>query len=57
LPVSYASGNTAVRPSRQHGDDGGRGTTLITAAQAGNSNYRAAAAVSQMLTVNKAAAA
>jgi hypothetical protein len=52
LPVSYTSGNTAVATIV-----GGNihivaaGTSLITASQAGNTNYNAATPVSQTLTV------
>ncbi|WP_187262022.1 cellulase family glycosylhydrolase [Pontibacter beigongshangensis] len=52
LPVTYASSHPEVATV----EDGmvkivGAGTTTITASQAGNANYEAAAAVSQVLTV------
>ena len=57
LPVSYISGNPAVATvSGSTVTIVGAGTTLITASQAGNSNYSAAAPVSQMLTVAPAPA-
>ena len=57
LPVSYSSGNTAVATtSGSSVTIVGAGTAVITATQAGNSNYAAATPVSQTLTVSKAAA-
>lgn len=56
LPVAYTSSNPLVATV----DAGGTihilaaGTSVITAAQTGNSNYSAAAPVQQNLTVNKA---
>lgn len=57
VPITYASSNPAVATV----DAAGKvhilsaGTTTITSTQAGNGNYSAAASVSQVLTVNKAA--
>ncbi len=58
LSVAYASSNRAV--ATVSGDTltvVGKGTTTITAKQAGNGNYRAAADVPQVLTVEPAAVA
>jgi ligand-binding sensor domain-containing protein len=56
LPVTYASSNTAVATvSGNTITIVGGGTATITASQAGNGNYNAAADVPQTLTVNKAA--
>ena len=58
LPVSYSSGNTSV--AQVNGSTltiVGAGNTVITASQASNSNYLAAADVPQTVIVNKAAAA
>ena len=53
LPVSYTSGNTNVATiSGSTVTIVGVGTTVITASQAGNSNFLAAADVSQSLIVN-----
>jgi gliding motility-associated-like protein len=56
IPVTYSSGNTAVA-TIVNGNIHitGAGTATITAAQAGNVNYNAAADVIQTLTVNKSA--
>ncbi|MDB4921260.1 MBG domain-containing protein [Mucilaginibacter sp.] len=56
LAVTYTSNNTAVATivsGKIHII--AAGTAIITATQAGNANYNAAAAVMQTLTVNKAA--
>ncbi len=56
LSVSYSSSNTSVATivnNQIHIT--GAGTTTITASQAGNAAYQAAANVQQTLTVNKAA--
>jgi uncharacterized repeat protein (TIGR03803 family) len=54
LAVSYASSNTAVATvSGNMVTIVGAGTATITASQAGNANYNAAADVPQTLTVNK----
>ncbi|MCA6380660.1 MAG: VCBS repeat-containing protein [Cytophagales bacterium] len=55
LTVGYASSNTSV--ATVSGDTVtivGAGTTTITASQAGNTNFAAAASVPQTLTVNQA---
>jgi gliding motility-associated-like protein len=55
LPVTYVSGNTdivTVTGNTVH--IVGAGTTVITASQAGNTDYNEAPAVPQALTVNKA---
>ena len=55
LNVTYSSSNTAV--ASVNGNQVtivGGGTAIITASQAGNSNYNAATGVPQSLTVNKA---
>jgi len=55
LPVSYTSSNTAV--ATINGNTVhivGAGAAVITASQAGNNNYDAAAPVTVTLTVNKA---
>ncbi|GAP72021.1 Ig-like domain-containing protein [Candidatus Symbiothrix dinenymphae] len=55
LTIVYTSGNTSVATvadNRVH--IVGAGTAQITATQAGNTNYNAAAAVTHTLTVNKA---
>jgi len=55
LAVSYASSNTAVATIVSGGIHiVGAGTTVITASQAGNTDYTAATAVPETLTVNKA---
>ncbi len=55
LSVSYTSSNTAVATvSGNTVTIVGAGSTIITASQAGNTNYNAAADVQQTLTVNKA---
>ena len=55
LAVTYASSNTAVATiSGNIVTVVGVGTSTITASQAGNINYNAAADVTQILTVNKA---
>lgn len=56
LPVSYASSNTAVATLTPEGKIHitGAGTTTITASQAGNNQYNAAPAVTQVLKVNAA---
>jgi hypothetical protein len=55
LPVSYASSNTTVATiSGNTVTIVGSGTTTITASQAGNTNFNAAASVVRTLTVNKA---
>jgi hypothetical protein len=57
LTVTYASSNTAVATvSGNTVTIVGAGSTTITASQEGNSNYTAAIAATQTLTVNKAAA-
>lgn len=54
LAVSYASSNTSVATVSGHTVSVvGPGTTIITASQAGNAQFNAAALVSQTLTVNK----
>ncbi|GHM99170.1 hypothetical protein WSM22_06600 [Cytophagales bacterium WSM2-2] len=54
LPVSFSSSNTSVATvSGNLVTIVGAGTTTITASQAGNSNYNAAANVQQTLTVQK----
>ncbi len=56
LTVTYSSSNPAVATivnNRVH--IVGAGTSIITASQAGNTSFSAAASVSQTLTVNKAA--
>lgn len=58
LPVAYSSSNTAV--ATVNSTTGlvhivGAGSAVITAAQAGNTNYNAATSVNQTLTVAKAA--
>jgi len=54
-PVTFVSSNTAVATvSGGTVTIVGAGTTTITASQAGNANYNAAADVPQTLTVNKA---
>ena len=56
LPVSYSSSNTSVGTI---GSDGctvtitGNGTTVITASQAGNTNYEAAANLSQPMAATR----
>ncbi|MGI4750144.1 MAG: MBG domain-containing protein [Janthinobacterium lividum] len=57
LTVTYTSSNPAVATVDASGNVHilSAGTTVITASQAGNSNYNAAASVAQTLTVNKAA--
>jgi uncharacterized repeat protein (TIGR03803 family) len=53
LPVSYSSSNTNVATvSGNLVTIVGAGTTTITASQAGNANYNAAASVPQNLTIN-----
>ncbi len=55
LGVSYASSNPAVATvSGNSVTIVGAGSTIITASQAGNTNYNAATNVQQTLTVNKA---
>jgi len=55
LPVSFTSSNTSVATiSNSNLTATGAGTTIITAAQAGNDNYSAAPSVDQILVVNKA---
>jgi photosystem II stability/assembly factor-like uncharacterized protein len=55
LSVSYASSNPSVATiSGNTVTIVGAGSTIITASQAGNTNYNAAADVQQTLTVNKA---
>jgi gliding motility-associated-like protein len=55
LSVSYSSDNTAVATVTGNTlHIAGAGTAVITASQAGNTNYNAAADVPQTLTVNKA---
>jgi hypothetical protein len=55
LTVSYSSDNTAVATIVSNQIHiVGQGTANITASQAGNGNYNAAANVAQLLTVNKA---
>lgn len=55
LPVSYTSSNTAVATVTGNTVTiFGLGTTTITASQAGNTNYNAAASVPQTLTVVRA---
>jgi len=54
LAVSYTSSNTAVATiAGGNIHIAGAGTAVITASQAGNSNYYAAADITQTLTVNK----
>ncbi|MEO5914566.1 MAG: MBG domain-containing protein [Luteolibacter sp.] len=55
LPVTYASSNNAVATvSGNLVTITGAGSSTITASQAGDANYLPAAAVQQVLTVNKA---
>ncbi len=57
LPVSYTSGNPSVATLAGNTVTiVGAGSAVITASQAGNSNYIAAANVTQTLTVNQATA-
>ena len=57
LPVSYTSGNPSVATLAGNTVTiVGAGSAVITASQAGNSNYIAAANVTRTLTVNNAAA-
>ena len=55
IPITYASSNTAVAIVNSSGviHINGGGTTTITASQAGNAGYFAAADVARTLTVNK----
>ncbi len=54
LPVAYTSSNTSVAiVSGDAVSIVGPGTTVITASEPGNSNYKPAAAVEQTLTVKK----